>query len=735
MPSLLQRIAHFAAATALLCPSASSAQSASSASFKQYFDIPSPLEITSARKTDRLAWTVYERGMRNVYTAAAPAFTPVRLTRFLEDNGIDVSGVRLSDDGSVAVFVRGSAPNRAGWVANPSHDPDGARRTIWAARTANPGVAWEIAEGAAPELSPNGRHVLYVRDGQIYRAPTANAPRTTPADRGERPFITAWGTNSQPRWSPDGAKIAFVSNRTNHSYIALYDVATRTVTYVAPGVDFDANPTWSADGKQLLFTRRPGLPFGQQAQVGTGGIGNPPGPAVQGTAGSLRGTGRGGRGGAGGRGQGAAAQSANLCAGGGRAAPAGLCTATFAGGYNLSVMVADLANISTAREVWHNQPNDPLLSNLSNIRWTGDHVVFPLTPQNDEFERYYSVKLDGSNGRPFVLTTTDGIVENATSVTLSSDGRTLYYCTNANDIESRHIWAVPTSGGTPRQISRGGIETHPVSLASGRQIAVFYFDARTPASVGLVAADGGEAKLIYPTLPASFPKAAHVVPQIVKTRAADGLEISNQLFLPADLRPGEKRPALVFVHGGPVRQMLPGYHYMQFYHWAYAYNQWLQAQGYVVLSINYRGGVGYGRSFRNAPNTNARGNSEYQDVVAGAKFLQEHPNVDASRIGIWGLCTVACSRRRRWRATRTSSWLASTSRECICTATRLIRMPFRTGHRPSRRSTTGSHRSFSCTVTTTAMSTSHRQWGSCNCSAPAASTMRWSSCPTTCTSR
>jgi dipeptidyl aminopeptidase/acylaminoacyl peptidase len=152
-----------------------------------------------------------------------------------------------------------------------------------------------------------------------------------------------------------------------------------------------------------------------------------------------------------------------------------------------------------------------------------------------------------------------------------------------------------------------------------------------------VPADGGKARIVYPTLPASFPAAAHVVPEIVKTRAADGLEISNQLFVPAGLQPGEKRPAMVFVHGGPVRQMLPGYHYMQFYHWAYAYNQWLQSQGYVVLSINFRGGVGYGRSFRNAPGTNARGNSEYQDVVAGAQFLQEHPNVDASRIGIWGL--------------------------------------------------------------------------------------------------
>ena len=41
--------------------------------------------------------------------------------------------------------------------------------------------------------------------------------------------------------------------------------------------------------------------------------------------------------------------------------------------------------------------------------------------------------------------------------------------------------------------------------------------------------------------------------------------------------------------------MLPGYHYMQFYHWAYAYNQWLANQGYVVMSVNYRSGVGYGR--------------------------------------------------------------------------------------------------------------------------------------------
>ena len=56
---------------------------------EQFISPASPLEVVAARKADRIAWPVYERGMRNVYTAAAPSFTPVRLTRFLEDNGID----------------------------------------------------------------------------------------------------------------------------------------------------------------------------------------------------------------------------------------------------------------------------------------------------------------------------------------------------------------------------------------------------------------------------------------------------------------------------------------------------------------------------------------------------------------------------------------------------------------------------------------------------------------------
>src|SRR5215831_14722317 len=73
-----------------------------------------PIELVSARKVDRIAWIAYEEGKRNVFTAAAPTFAAVRVTSFLKDDGIDMTGVKISDDGSTVIFIRGSAPNRQG---------------------------------------------------------------------------------------------------------------------------------------------------------------------------------------------------------------------------------------------------------------------------------------------------------------------------------------------------------------------------------------------------------------------------------------------------------------------------------------------------------------------------------------------------------------------------------------------------------------------------------------------
>jgi dipeptidyl-peptidase 4 len=602
---------------------------------EQFLMPGTPTEIVAAKNAERIAWTAYEHGLRNVYTAAAPDFAPVRLTNVTKDDGVELSDISISRDGRVIVFVRGTQPNRDGWVANPTANPAGASRTIWAART-TAGSAWMLGEGTTPALSPDGRTVAYAKDGQIYAyhieagqaGQAGQAGRAEEAGRavrtGTTPLVKAWGSNGTPVWSPDGSKFAFVSNRVDHSLIGVYDTRTRQVTFLAPSVDHDSSPTWSPDSARVAFIRRPGTPFGQQAHQGAGSIGNPDGPAYNPLT-ALRGAaaGRGGRGG-GGRGQAPADRPSGR---------PGLFDATLTGGYTLAFVVADVAS-GEGKEFWHTQKNETEFPSVAAIYWgDANHVVFEGEPQ--EWARWYSVPVAvaASDARPKELTPGEGAVE---QVSLSGDGNYLFYATNAGDIERRHVWKVPTAGGPAEQLTKGEtIETYPAALPSGR-VAVLGGDAKRPFGVGIVPASGGAAKYVYPSL-AQFPIDAEVTPQLVMTRAADGTAIHNQLFLPKDLKAGEKRPAIVFVHGGPVRQMLLGYHYMHFYHVAYAVNQWLASRGYVVLSINYRSGIGYGKSFRTAKDTGGRGNAEYQDVLAGGKYLQTRPDVDPNRVGIWGL--------------------------------------------------------------------------------------------------
>ena len=624
-----------AAARAAVVPQPASTAGPSSPTIEQFLMPGTPTELVAAKKAERIAWTAYEHGLRNVYTAAGPAFAPVRLTNVTKDDGVELSDVSISDDGRVVVFVRGTQPNRDGWVANPTANAAGASRTMWAASTVG-GAAWKLGEGTTPALSPDGTTVAFARDGQIYgyavgvgssTEARVESPRAKVDGAGAaKLLVKAWGTNGTPVWSPDGSKFAFVSNRADHSLIGIYQRRTREVTFLAPSVDHDSSPTWSPDGTRVAFIRRPGTPFGQQAHQGSGGIGNPDGPAYNPLTAARAGTG-GGRGGRPSTGSGQAARGQAS----GQSDRPGLFDAAFTGGYTLAFVVADAAT-GEGKEFWHNQKDDKDFNAIAAIKWTdADHVIFEAEPQ--EWTRWYSVSVSTSAAAPVMLTPGEGAVEQSA---VSADGRFLVYATNAGDIERRHVWKVPTAGGAAQPLTKGDtIETSPAALPSGR-VAVLGGDAKRPFGVGLVPASGGAPNYIYPSL-AQFPIDAEVTPQLVLTRASDGTEIHNQLFLPKDLKPGEKRPAIVFVHGGPVRQMLLGYHYMHFYHVAYAVNQWLASRGYVVMSINYRSGIGYGKSFRTAPNTGGRGNAEYQDVLAGGKYPQTRADVDANRVGIWGL--------------------------------------------------------------------------------------------------
>ena len=295
-----------------------------------------------------------------------------------------------------------------------------------------------------------------------------------------------------------------------------------------------------------------------------------------------------------------------------------------------SILVADAAT-GESRTIFTAEPGRGSVFHAMNapnqILWAASgNLVFPW--ERDGWLHLYAVAASGGTAGPRLLTFGEFEVEDAR---LTSDGREVLFSSNSDDIDRRHLFRVPAAGGAVTPLTSGKtIEWSPVMTSDGKALAFFRSDAKLPARPAILAAFGAPRDLA----PLEFPGDALVEPQPVVITAADGMKIRCQLF--ASAGGAEKRPAVLFFHGGSRRQMLLGWHYMPYYHATYAMNQWLASKGYIVLSVNYRSGTGYGMEFREATNFGSAGASEFNDVMGAGLYLQSRPDVDQSRIGIWG---------------------------------------------------------------------------------------------------
>jgi dipeptidyl aminopeptidase/acylaminoacyl peptidase len=287
-----------------------------------------------------------------------------------------------------------------------------------------------------------------------------------------------------------------------------------------------------------------------------------------------------------------------------------------------SIRVVDLAS-GRARTLWSAAPGQGSRyagTRSRNLFWSRDGLVlFPW--ERSGWLHVYALDAQ-RGGAPRALT--EGAFEVETFL-LGGDRNSLVYAANDGEIDRRRIWRRPLDGGTALRLGGEGMHFYPA--VGGDSVAAIATDVSRPAHPVLL---DGRATTPLSTVPVAQ---GFVAPEPVVFRAADGLEIRGQLFR---ARGAGRRPALVYVHGGPRRQMLLGFHPSRYYSNGYVMNQRLAAQGYHVLAVNYRGGTGYGQAFRDAPETGREGASEYRDILAAGRWLEARADVDPARIGIWG---------------------------------------------------------------------------------------------------
>ncbi|HXG68202.1 MAG TPA: S9 family peptidase [Blastocatellia bacterium] len=505
--------------------------------------------------------------------------------------------------------------------------------TAQAKRNPTPEDLFALKSVGDAQISPDGGAVVYTvttvdreKNSSFTNLWLVAAAGGTPA-----PLTSGNFSDSTPRWSPDGRKIAFASNRNGKAAIWVLDVATREMRMLTPWERSNHFLSkagealcWSPDGKSIAFVaaEKPAEAEATDPRV----ISRIQYKSRTGFSDNLR-------------------------------------------SHIFIVSVAD----GSVRQLTRGNYDE------HSIAWSprGDEIVFLSNREADPDANFnYDIfAVEVSTGRERRLTNTPGV---EFSPIWSPDGNYIAYTATKRNLttidsiaEDTHVWVIGREGGAGREVSaaldrrasspqwsadgkqvcflagdRGKTMIYRVSreggqvtqlfldfsqigsfTLAGRNVAFTRSDETRPGEVWVTSISGGAPRQLTSVNKELAEGWSLVRPEQVRFKSFDETEVEGWLMRPANFQAGKKYPMILSIHGGP--------HGMYGYGFNHAF-QVYAARGYAVLYLNPRGSSGYGQKFSDGC-VNNWGGGDYQDLMKGVDYaLAKYDWIDPNRLGVIG---------------------------------------------------------------------------------------------------
>lgn len=438
------------------------------------------------------------------------------------------------------------------------------------------------------DVAPDGKTVAVVWDksGQleIYFVPVNGQGRPTKITSGPESKLA-------PRFSPDGARLAFAQDYGGDENfdLFLYDLRTRTTRNLTPDTPDTINPdiSWSPDGTHLAFTsNREGSFATYILEIESGAVRRVTHHAYTDYGAEWSPDGR------------------------------HLAVVANTRGQTHNTFIVDVDSGATRAVAGPNGSVDALYP-----RWSPDSQRLVFSSFEPGIYSLFTFHLATGELQQHTAATHEAFAPQ-----WSPDGRSLIFTWNEDGNERVGIKNLRTK--KIRYLGfLEGVHSQPRFSFDGRKVFFIYNGPRHPADVWSLSLASGRKRQLTRSLPKTYRPSDFVSPKVVRWES-EGLTISGLLYLPKGFRPTDKTKlgAVLYVHGGPTWQYKNEW---------YVTSQALASAGYVVLCPNYRGSTGYGRAFQEA-NRFDLGGADMRDVIAGAHWLAAQGYADAQRMAITG---------------------------------------------------------------------------------------------------